>query len=995
MKFGKTLAKRQLDIPEYAASFVNYKALKKLIKSLGIGVKAPAPQVPFQSPGGRSFSNPQVTLQANKATFFFKLERELEKVNTYYLHKEAELKLRLKTLIDKKRLIQSRSETTSKISATYITLQEGFRQFQHDLSKLQQFVEVNATAFSKILKKWDKSSKSRTKELYLSRAVEVQPCFNRDVITELSDQATTSLLELEAWAEGENISFDRKGGEGALSGRLLGTDESDADAEFLRAIFSENTTVLKEWITRLEGSGNAREKVTRAFLAAIPEGSEESLGVLMETNLIDYHSEDEINERNCLHEAANGGRMSILKVGLEQGIDVARADVYGRIPLHYSCIHGHVEMVQILVDVKPSTIDAMDHDNFTPLIHAITHNKQQCVSKLIACNARIDPRHEQDYIPLNLACQYGLCEISEILLKHNARILPDAEGLYPQHLVARSGESVRLLMLLKQYGANLNEVDKLFQWTAVFHAASEGHVECLKALLESGARSDILDEKELSAMYYAAWEGHLECMQLLSAAGGGLGIAGTLPHKPSPASIASTQSGTHMTIDSDGIPDLSLPPPILPLRRYGHNFLENKTFVQLTFHEAGTEPILFYQDDKYPAARLTISSKSSDLIPRNLLLPLSEDVKTISFQIDTVDQFTIDFDIYPTFGSKVIARTIALPNTFSSNSSGHCILPLFDPRLRAMGRISFDFQIIKPFQGVPLEITHFATYWKATSQFESHPNALITGSSLSGEYVRLYIQLTRDCVPVLYPRWTIPFNELEVPVSQVSFAQFQKLGAQSGVLNIKQKLLAASSHSEAHLILAYSFTALKEVLSMLPSEVHLDLNIIYPTIAEEQEYGLTTTPNVNTCVDAILNTVFDHARALKKTSHDLTRSIVFSSSNSNVCTALNWKQPNYPVFYGNDLGKEPGDDLNEVASSARSCTSIKEAVRFASNNNLMGLICSSRLLDTVPALAQSVKVAGLVLVAHTATDPSPAIIASVDGVLRKEGVLKFEETIDM
>ena len=29
-KFGKTLQKRQLDIPEYAASFVNYKALKKV-----------------------------------------------------------------------------------------------------------------------------------------------------------------------------------------------------------------------------------------------------------------------------------------------------------------------------------------------------------------------------------------------------------------------------------------------------------------------------------------------------------------------------------------------------------------------------------------------------------------------------------------------------------------------------------------------------------------------------------------------------------------------------------------------------------------------------------------------------------------------------------------------------------------------------------------------------------------------------------------------------
>lgn len=31
------------------------------------------PPVPFQSPGGRSFNDPQATLQANRATFFFRL----------------------------------------------------------------------------------------------------------------------------------------------------------------------------------------------------------------------------------------------------------------------------------------------------------------------------------------------------------------------------------------------------------------------------------------------------------------------------------------------------------------------------------------------------------------------------------------------------------------------------------------------------------------------------------------------------------------------------------------------------------------------------------------------------------------------------------------------------------------------------------------------------------------------------------------------------------
>ena len=92
--------------------------------------------------------------------------------------------------------MQARSATASKLSASFITLEEGFQQFGNDLNKLQvstsicgrcplmadcykQFIELNATAFSKILKKvgyapsrsqclqaadiskWDKTSKVR------------------------------------------------------------------------------------------------------------------------------------------------------------------------------------------------------------------------------------------------------------------------------------------------------------------------------------------------------------------------------------------------------------------------------------------------------------------------------------------------------------------------------------------------------------------------------------------------------------------------------------------------------------------------------------------------------------------------------------------------------------------------------------------------------------------------------------------------------------------
>jgi SPX domain protein involved in polyphosphate accumulation len=53
---------------------------------------------------------------------------------------------------------------------------------------LQQFIEINATGFRKILKKWDKRSKSNTKELFLERQVEIQPCFNREVSRAERDQ---------------------------------------------------------------------------------------------------------------------------------------------------------------------------------------------------------------------------------------------------------------------------------------------------------------------------------------------------------------------------------------------------------------------------------------------------------------------------------------------------------------------------------------------------------------------------------------------------------------------------------------------------------------------------------------------------------------------------------------------------------------------------------------------------------------------------------------
>ena len=736
----------------------------------------------------------------------------------------------------------------------------------------------------------------------MSRAIEVQPCFNRDVISDLSDQATTSLQDLASWAEGENILSDlSKPVEHAVTGQLFGIDNDDTDSQISQATNIGNTSALHEWIARLRTSPDARERFTRTFLASINDAPDQSLVVLISSGFVDLHAEDEINERNCLHEATISGQELVLRMGISNQVDVSRTDVYGRLPLHYACVYGHVDMVRVLTQTDRRTINHLDHDNFTPIIHAIVHHQLKCVQQLLDYGARLNPENESDHVPLNLACQYGSAAIAQVLLEHKAKILPDAEGLYPQHLVARTCQTPELLLVLERYGANLNQRDKLYQWTPLFHAASEGGVDCLRILLQRNVDVEILDEKGYSAMYYATWEGHLECMRLLGS------MDCTIKDKPGSQIARSMTSLVPESISSsstaaDDIPDLSLPPPIIPLRRYGHNFLDNRTFIQISFESSESDAIVFYHNSKYPATRLTISSKSSDVIPRNIMLPIQEDFKIITFQVDSLTSFSIDFDIYPTFGSKMIARSVALPSLFTAraHSSGHCVLPLFDPRLRAIGQISFEFQVIKPFEGMPLDITNFVTYWRATSHLDAHPAGLITGSSLSGDYVQVFVQLTKDGVPVLYPKWSINHYGLEQPIARLTCEQFKSLGIPSGK---DVQALTTLAYKSAHDIvgiyqlLASSFLTLREVLAHLPMSVHVNIHVLFPSATQERMESLDPSPNINDFADAILKDVFEHARVTREHDLDFLRSIVFSSHNADICTALNWKQPNCkPIF---------------------------------------------------------------------------------------------------
>jgi CDK inhibitor PHO81 len=58
---------------------------------------------------------------------------------------------------------------------------------------------------------------------------------------------------------------------------------------------------------------------------------------------------------------------------------------------------------------------------------------------------------------------------------------------------------------------------------------------------------------------------------------------------------------------------------------------------------------------------------------------------------------------------------------------------------------------------------------------------------------------------------------------------------------------------------------------------------------------------------------------------------------------INWKQPNYGVFFGTTCGyvAQEGPWGQPVVETDIRCNSIKEAIKFAKSSNLLGLICEA------------------------------------------------------
>ena len=665
------------------------------------------------------------------------------------------------------------------------------------------------------------------------------------LITEFADTVAACLVNLSNMGTDASLLRESNDPDPLLSERIVRerTSQSrafvDLESDLRKAVATRDANAIQ--LALIQGSELAklpdgRTHVTRISWKAAIEAPPDLADLIMTSpnSVCDFHFVDDINGRTCLHAAAAAGELRMVNLSLDHNVEVNRKDVYGRTALHYSSMGGYVNICTRLLaaGADPSSVDM---DNFNSLYYAVVNGRLECLRVLLEVGkVGLEPTLS-DANPLALACQSGHLDVTILLLQYGAKNLPNTNGEYPLHLAAKEGHVEVCKLLCVETRETLDVPDKYSEWTPLFHAANNGHEGCVKVLLQAGCNPMATDELGRLAIYYAAWFGHIACTFILYDA------ISAFPRRrtPLPQARGLTSSVGRMSpfdlgsdaAEPDAIPSLSLPPPIMPFRIYGHNYLEKSYLVQLALGQPfsayttrpsqppievtpwTTDPDLHRPHSHAPPSlKLVMSSRSGkSSVPFTLTIPLSDHQDTLSFQIQNLEELSLEFSFYPNFGSKTIGRAAILPSIFQGIQDTKVIhLPVLDYRLHIIGRLTIEVCIISPFQDVALQVGGAVeTYWKSSAQYSglgglgstSNVSRLITPthttpsrrsavtnspgsvtiSSLAGDYLHVVVQVTRDLVPVVYSKWHLPVNGVDVGVCSVSAAQFSGIAVGTGM----------------------------------------------------------------------------------------------------------------------------------------------------------------------------------------------------------------------
>uniref|UniRef100_A0A8C5T7Z9 Ankyrin repeat domain 27 n=1 Tax=Malurus cyaneus samueli TaxID=2593467 RepID=A0A8C5T7Z9_9PASS len=148
----------------------------------------------------------------------------------------------------------------------------------------------------------------------------------------------------------------------------------------------------------------------------------------------------------------------------------------------------------ILVSANGLGVNVSNQEGFTPLHMAALHGHGELVSLLLRHGASASARNAKLAAPLHLACQKGHLQVVKCLMDYNAKQnKKDIYGNTPLIYACSNGHYETTALLL-QHGASVNLANAKGN-TALHEAAAGGSEELVALLLRSGAATHLRNER--------------------------------------------------------------------------------------------------------------------------------------------------------------------------------------------------------------------------------------------------------------------------------------------------------------------------------------------------------------------------------------------------------------------------------------------------------------------------------------------------------------------
>ncbi|KAF4556457.1 Glycerophosphocholine phosphodiesterase GDE1-like protein [Elsinoe fawcettii] len=639
MKFGQNLPRNQ--VPEWSSSYINYKGLKKLIKSA---------QKEESAEGG-----------ADLAEFFYALDRCLEDVDAFYNKKYAEFSRRL-------RLLYERYGTTTKVQEgmdkeELEDLMGALLELRSQYRKLQWYGEVNRRGFVKITKKLDKKiSASSAQSRYLATKVDPKAFASNFRLTNdmrAINDWLSALAEVKIFDDKASVhstgSLQRTVSRNAV--RIPGATLDSLDA----AVRQDSVDQIKESLDGIPDDlpEHQRSKLLLSLVhRAITCKATNSITHLLST-AGPLEEEDDMNKRNIIHRyiisvgrarvidsqnkpvgedlldpvnfipAAEFPRLAagafkveerdvdktlgkaepsikllvhILKsMKPEQRSALLARDMYGRLPLHYAAQYGLVAASQELVkhmqdwdqfDVSQGIDSAywQDTEGYAPL-HLSVLGGHYRTTKALLLAENWQHEHDEDIHArqrvdksgsvLMLATKSRFFKIVRLLVEAGVSVnYQDEQGETALHVAARFGYEDCMVALLEGSDIqkpNLELAEKTFGWTPIFVACVDGQPVIVDLLLSAGAQVDRADVSGWKPIEHAALRGHLIIAQKLADLTTD-SASDSPPLRPVNGNTSVASSLGDRT--SNGLfKDVNAARPPEPVKTFGHRYLANESLV--------------------------------------------------------------------------------------------------------------------------------------------------------------------------------------------------------------------------------------------------------------------------------------------------------------------------------------------------------------------------------------------------------------------------------